>query len=71
MLGPTVRADSRQHIWLLLTRHSFSETEAIAILAMLISRYKVEVKEEAQFAGETFAERKERILRAKRGVTLT
>lgn len=38
---------------------------------MLVSRYKVEVKEEAQFAGETFAERKERILRAKRGVTLT
>ena len=54
-----------------LTLYSFSETEAVAILAMLVSRYKVEVKEEPQFAGESFEERKERILRAKRGVTLT
>ena len=50
---------------------SFSETEAIAILAMLVSRYKIEVKEEPQFAHETLEERKERILKATRGVTLT
>jgi len=29
---------------------------------MLMARYKVEVKEEPQFAGETFEERKARIL---------
>lgn len=49
----------------------FFETEGIAILTMLISRYKIEVKEEPEFAGETFEQRKERIFRAKQGVTLT
>lgn len=38
---------------------------------MLVSRYKIEVKEEPEFAGETFEERKERILKAKGGLTLT
>lgn len=38
---------------------------------MLISRYKVEVKEEPEFAHETFEERKERVLKAKGGLTLT
>ena len=32
----------------------FFETEGIAILTMLISQYKVEIKEEPQYAGETF-----------------
>lgn len=49
----------------------FSETEATVILAMLVSRYKIEVKEEAQFSGETFEQRKERILKARPGLTLT
>ncbi|EKM52722.1 uncharacterized protein PHACADRAFT_261326, partial [Phanerochaete carnosa HHB-10118-sp] len=49
----------------------FFETEGIAILTMLVSRYTIEVKEEPEFAGETFEERKERILRAKGGLTLT
>jgi hypothetical protein len=30
-------------------------------MAMLVSRYKIEVKEEPQFAGETFEERYARI----------
>lgn len=38
---------------------------------MLVSRYKIEVKEEPEFAGETFEERKERVLRVKSGLTLT
>lgn len=50
---------------------SFFETEGIAILTMLISRYKVEITEEPEFAGETFEARKERVLRAKGGLTLT
>ena len=54
-----------------LAHHRFFETEGIAILTMLVSRYKIEVKEEPEFAGETFEERKERILKAKGGLTLT
>lgn len=38
---------------------------------MLIARYRVELKEEPQFAHETFEQRKERILRCKPGITLT
>lgn len=49
----------------------FFETEGIAILTMLVSRYKIEVKDEPEFAGETFEERKARIMNAKQGVTLT
>ena len=40
-------------------------------MTMLVSRYKIEVKEEPEFAGETFEQRKARILRFKRGVTTT
>lgn len=49
----------------------FSETESIAILAVILSRYKVEVKLESQFASETFEERKARVLSSKQGLTLT
>jgi hypothetical protein len=50
---------------------SFFETEGIAILTMLMSQYKVTVKEEPQFAGETFEERKRRVLNSKPGLTIT
>ena len=49
----------------------FTETEAIAVLTLTILRYKVTVKEEPQFAGETFEQRKERVLHSKNMVTLT
>ncbi|KAG6849998.1 hypothetical protein H0H93_002788 [Arthromyces matolae] len=49
----------------------FFETEGIAILTMLVSRYKIEVKDELQFVGETFEQRKERILASRPGLTLT
>jgi len=39
----------------------FGETEAIAVINMLVSRYRLEVKEELEFAGETFEERYARI----------
>jgi hypothetical protein len=39
----------------------FFETEGIAIMTMLVSRYKIEVKEEPEFAGETFEERYARV----------
>jgi len=47
----------------------FSETEGIAIMAMFVSRYKIEVKEEAEFAGETFEERYARVTAFDQGVT--
>jgi hypothetical protein len=36
---------------------------------MIVSRYKIEVKDEPEFAGETFEQRKARILAAKAGLT--
>ncbi|EIN08462.1 cytochrome P450 [Punctularia strigosozonata HHB-11173 SS5] len=49
----------------------FFETEGIAILSMMISRYRIEIKEEPQFAHETFEERKARVLASKPGLTMT
>ncbi|KAF9059688.1 cytochrome P450 [Rhodocollybia butyracea] len=49
----------------------FFETEGIAILTLMISRYKIEIKEEPEFARETFAERKARVLTSKPGLTMT
>jgi hypothetical protein len=39
----------------------FAEIEGIAVITMLVSRYKIEIKEEPEFAGETFEERYARI----------
>ena len=47
-----------------LSCYRFFEIEAVTVLTMFISRYKIEVKYESRFSGETFDERKERILRA-------
>lgn len=49
----------------------FFETEGVAILTMLVMKYKIEIKEEPQFSGESFEARKTRILRSKAGITLT
>ncbi|KAF9075519.1 cytochrome P450 [Rhodocollybia butyracea] len=49
----------------------FFETEAVAILTLLVSRYKIEVKDEPQFARETFEERKARVLASNPGITMT
>ncbi|KAI0656897.1 cytochrome P450 [Cubamyces menziesii] len=40
----------------------FAETEAVAVLSMIVSRYTIGVREEPQFAGETFEQRKARLL---------
>ena len=50
---------------------SFFETEAVAIVTMLVSRYKIEIKEEPEFAGETFEERYARITAFDQGLTTT
>ncbi|PPR04816.1 hypothetical protein CVT24_007076 [Panaeolus cyanescens] len=48
----------------------FAETEAVAVLTRLIMKYKITVKEEPQFAHETFEERKARVLALDQGLTL-
>ncbi|OAX42462.1 cytochrome P450 [Rhizopogon vinicolor AM-OR11-026] len=48
----------------------FSETEAAAVLTILISRYTVSIKDEPQFAGETHEQHKARILDARSVLTL-
>jgi integral membrane sensor domain MASE1 len=40
----------------------FAETEAVAVLSILASQFKFAIKEEPQFASETFEQRKARIL---------
>jgi cytochrome P450 len=49
----------------------FSETEGTAVMTMLVSRYKIEVKEEPEFAGETFEERYARITAFDQGLSTT
>ena len=49
----------------------FAETEAIAALSILVSQFKVTIKEEPQFAAETFEQRKARILSLRFSLTLT
>ena len=40
-------------------------------MTMLVSRYKIEVKEEPEFASETFEERYARVAAFKQGLTTT
>jgi hypothetical protein len=47
----------------------FSETESIAVMIMMVSKYKIEIKEEPEFAGETFEERYARITAFYEGLT--
>ena len=46
----------------------FTDTESIAVMTMLVSRYKIEVKEEPEFAGETLEERYARITAFGQGI---
>ena len=49
----------------------FAELESIVVITMILQRYKITVKEEPEFANETFEQRKDRVLKAKIGLTLT
>ncbi|PPQ76825.1 hypothetical protein CVT24_010969 [Panaeolus cyanescens] len=49
----------------------FAEVEVIAALTLFVSKYKITVKDEPQFANETFEERKERVMASDCGITLT
>ncbi|KAI0288358.1 cytochrome P450 [Russula brevipes] len=39
----------------------FFETEGIAVMVMLVSKYRIKIKDEPEFAGETFEERYARV----------
>ena len=43
----------------------------IVVITMVLQKYKITVKEEPQFANETFEQKKERVLKTKIGITLT
>ena len=47
----------------------FFETEGIAIMTLLVSKYKIEIKEEPEFAGETFEERYARVTACDQALT--
>ncbi|TCD71870.1 hypothetical protein EIP91_000002 [Steccherinum ochraceum] len=49
----------------------FSEIEIVVVLTMLVPKYKVTVKEEPEFASETFEQRKARVLNARVEMTIT
>jgi hypothetical protein len=49
----------------------FAETEGIAVITMLVSRYKIEVKEEPEFVGETFEERYARVTAFRQSLSTT
>ena len=48
----------------------FAETEGVAVLTKIIARYRVEVKDEPRFRGETFEQRKERLLKCGHSLTI-
>jgi hypothetical protein len=60
-----LRAESSQ-----ISSFRFFETEGIAIMTMLVLRYKIVVKEEPEFACETFEERYARITAFYEGLTM-
>jgi len=49
----------------------FAELEFMAAITMFVKNYKIFVKQEPQFARETFQQRKERVMSVTNGLTLT
>ncbi|KAG8794556.1 hypothetical protein FRC17_008279, partial [Serendipita sp. 399] len=49
----------------------FAEVEAIVTLAKIVGRYKITIKEELQYANETFEQRRARILHLHCFITTT
>ena len=59
----------RGGIVLIRVSFRFFETESIAAITILISKYRIEIKEEPEFAGETFEERFARVTDFTLGLT--
>lgn len=52
-------------------KHRFAEMEGVVVITMLVSLYKITVKEEPQFANESFDMKKKRLFKSTRLLTLT
>ena len=50
--------------------HALTLSLGVAVLTALVARFRVEVREEARFAGETFEARKARLLRSAHSLTV-
>ena len=51
--------------------YRFAELESMVAITMILQKYKITVKEDPKFAGETLEQKKERVLETKEGLTLT
>ncbi|PVF97230.1 cytochrome P450 [Serendipita vermifera] len=49
----------------------FAEVESLVVLSMLVRNYRISIKEEPQFAGETFKQRYDRVFKVNDSLTLT
>ncbi|KAI0078339.1 614 534 cytochrome P450 [Panus rudis PR-1116 ss-1] len=49
----------------------FAELESLVVLSMFFLKYKITVKEEPQYANETWEEKRARVLRVTQGITIT
>jgi hypothetical protein len=49
----------------------FAEVEGTAVISMLVRNYRMEIKNDPKFAGETFAQRKVRVLKCSSFLTVT
>lgn len=49
----------------------FSETEAIVVITKIVSRYTIKIAEDPNFAGESFEQRKARVMALTPGMTTT
>lgn len=75
--GPRACLGRKYVIVILLSQHyltfgvRFNETEGVAALTSIISRYKIEIQDEPQFKHESFEQRRDRILTAQVALTLS
>jgi hypothetical protein len=69
--GETVRALDRRRGGEVLIFFRFFETESIAVITMMMLKYRVEIKEEPEFIGETFEQRFARITSSEQKLTNT
>lgn len=62
---------SKRDVSLITIRYRFAELESMVAITMILQKYKITVKDDPKFAGETFEQKKERVLETKEGLTLT
>ena len=68
---PSPNFKSKKHSDLSSLCDRFAETEAVAVLSILVSQFKMTIKEEPQFVAETFEQREARVLSTRLLLTTT